>query len=112
MTDNGPAVVTPDKRSRLAQLHAQYVDAKAAADEAASRLKAITDGIKSELNSIAPEERRVQLVANGLPTLQLTYVERWTVDAKKLKDEDPTTYVRYARKSGTHQLRVIAGGDR
>jgi IMP cyclohydrolase len=109
-TSTEPLVVTAGLDSRLSQLHAEYAGAKAAADAATARLKGITDGIKAELNSMAPDERRVQLVTEGIPALQMTYAERWTVDAKRLKTEAPETYVRYAKKSGAWTLRTVAGG--
>ena len=110
-----PYVVTPNPGTRLEQLQAAYADAKAAADEAGSRLKLITDGIKAELVAQAPEgHTRIGLRGEHGPALQLTYSESWRIDATKLKAEDPVTYVRYAKKSGSWSLRAIgpsAGGD-
>jgi hypothetical protein len=40
--------------------------------------------------------------------LQVAYAERWTVDAKKLKAEQPETYVRYAKQGGAWSLRAVA----
>lgn len=96
---------------RLEQLHAAYTDAKANADQATKTLKAITDAIKVELTQAAPERRRIELVGLDGPALQLTYTESWRVDAKMLKAEEPETYVRYAKKSGSWTLALAKGGD-
>lgn len=114
MTDNATAepkyvVVQPDAGSRLEQLHAAYESAKAEADGAAERLKAITDGIKLELAKAAPEQPFVELVGPAGVVLQLTWSESWRVDSRKLKAEDPETYVRYAKKSGSWSLRRAGG---
>lgn len=99
--------VVADGDTRLAQLHASYADAKARADEAGKQLKAITDAIKVELNTAAPEETRVELRGEAGPPLALRYTERWTLDSKGLKAADPETYVRYARKSGSWSLTQV-----
>ena len=111
--DPGPRQVQPRSNSRLAALHAAYADAKAAVDAAGEQLKAITDAIKVELTAVDPNERRFELVpANGVQArpLQLTYVESWRVDSTKLKREDPETYVRYAKKSGSWRLAPAKSG--
>lgn len=108
--DEGEAyTVVADPDTRLAQLHASYADAKAKADEAGKQLKAITDAIKVELNTAAPEETRVELRGDAGPALVLRYSERWTLDSKKLKAENPETYVRYARKGGAWSLTQARG---
>lgn len=102
--------VTAEPGSRLEQLHEAYAGAKAAADETAKQLKAITDAIKLELTQAAPEgTAKVQLTGSA-PPLRLQWVESWRVDARRLKAEDPETYVRYAKKSGTWQLKTGSGG--
>ncbi len=101
-----PLQVTAPPGSRLEQLHAAYPDAKAAADAAAATLKAITDGIKLELNQAAPEERRLELRGPAGPPLRLTYTETWRFDSKTFKAADPETYVRYAKKSGSWTLKA------
>lgn len=107
MDEGEPYTVVADPDTRLAQLHASYADAKARADEAAKQLKAITDAIKVELNTAAPEETRVELRGDAGPGLVLRYTERWTLDSKKMKAEDPLTYVRYARKGGSWSLSQV-----
>lgn len=103
--------VAPAPDSRLAQLHAAYPDAKAAADDAAEKLAAIKDGIKAELAAAVPEgSTRIALTGEHGPALQLVYSERWSVDSRKLKREDPETYVRYARMSGAWTLSAPKGG--
>jgi hypothetical protein len=109
-----PRAVQPDPTSRLAQLHAAYADAKAAVDAAGDALKAITDAIKVELTSVDPNERRFELVpAHGVTAvpLRLTYTESWRLDSTRMKKEDPETYVRYAKKSGSWRLAPAKGGE-
>lgn len=95
--------------TKLAQLQAAYPDAKAAADAAAATLKAITDGIKFELSQAAPDQTRIELTGTAGPTLRLAYSERWTLDSKRMKAEDPETYVRFARKGGAWSLTKVKG---
>lgn len=108
----GAFAVEPAAETRLAQLHAAYADAKAAADAAAERLKTITDGIKAELAALAPEgTTRVDLGGAFGPTLRLAYAERVTFDSRKLKIDDPELYVRYAKFGGAWSLRAVTGGE-
>lgn len=100
-------VAQPD--TKLAILQAAYVDAKAKAEAAAADLKAITDGIKYELGQAAPEQTRIELTGPAGPTLRLAYSERWTLDSKRMKAEDPLTYVRYAKKGGAWSLTKVGG---
>lgn len=96
---------------RLAALHASYADAKAQADAAAERLAAIKDGIKAELAALAPEgSTKIALLGSDGPPLTLVHSESWRVDARKLKAEDPETYVRYAKKSESWTLAAAKGG--
>ena len=109
-TETAPYRVVAETGTRLEQLHAAYPEAKAAADAAAERLKGITDGIKLELSQAAPEgTAKVDLTSPDGPPMRLTYTESWRVDARKLKAEDPHTYVRFAKKSGAWSLKVVAG---
>lgn len=114
MNEQEPLTVTAPVGSRLEQLQASYAEAKAQADEAAARLKVVTDGIKAELSAAIAEtgDRRVDLVGGPGPALTMTYAESWRVDAKKLKAEAPETYVRFAKKSSSWTLRLAktAGG--
>lgn len=91
---------------RLEQLQGMYPHIKAKADAAAAELKAVVDGIKSELLNTAPEDAHsIELL--GVPRLRLTYVERWTLDTDKLKKENPVLYVKYARHGGSWTLRKV-----
>lgn len=93
--------------SRLEDLLARYEPLKAAAEEAASRFKDLTDAIKAEVTSANPGVTSLALGAGpGMPVLLLTWVEQWRVDSKRLKEESPVTYVRYAKKSGRWELRA------
>ena len=100
-----PVEVVPEAGSRLDQLLASYPDAKAAADAAAERLKTITDGIKAELGPTAGDRGAVAK-GHGV-ALSLAYVERWNVDTKRMKTENPSLYVEYARKGGSWRLAPV-----
>lgn len=103
------APIQPEQGSRLDDLLGMYAQLKPQADELATRLKVLTDAIKGELSAAAPGAQQVDVTHAALPTpLRLSYVERWTLDSKALKADDPATYVRYARKGGSWQLRGIA----
>lgn len=106
-------VVIAQSGTRLEQLHAQYEEAKAAADEATARLKFITDGIKTELVSSTPDQPKLELRGGegAARPLQLTWVESWRVDSTRLKRENPEVYVRYAVKGGSWRLSVARGDD-
>lgn len=104
-----PVVVTPQAGTRLEQLHASYEEAKAAKDEAETRLKGITDAIKAEVQQLAPGSERMEIRGDYGPALSMTYVESWRVDSKRMRAEDPETYVRYAVKQGTWKLEKSKG---
>lgn len=92
--------------SRLDDLLAVYAELKPRADELAGRLKTVTDAIKAELRAADETATRIDVEHPALPQpLRLTYVETWTLDTKRLKAEQPETYVTYARKGGSWQLR-------
>jgi hypothetical protein len=95
--------------SRLEDLLATYARLKPAADEAASRLKAVTDAIKVELTTAVPGVPKVDVAHESLAQpLRLSWVEKWDLDSKRMKAEDPATYVKWARKGGSWQLRGIS----
>lgn len=95
---------------RLSQLHAAYPEAKSRADAAAAELKAITDGIKLELQTLAPEEQKLALNGPDGPALTLVYSETWRFDSTRFKKEHAEEYVRYAKKSGSWTLKAVKGG--
>jgi hypothetical protein len=96
--------------NRLNDLLAAYAELKPAADESAARLKAVTDAIKHELRAADPSAAQFNLNHPALAQpLRVSYVERWDLDASRLKAEDPETYVRFARKGGSWQLRAVKG---
>jgi hypothetical protein len=109
-TEQPAAQVTAPPDSRLAQLQAMYPDLKAQAEAAAKALKDCTDGIKLELTTAAPGQQRVDLAGGPGPALQLTYVERWTIDSRRLKAEQPALYVTYAKQGGSWSLRTAQDG--
>jgi hypothetical protein len=95
---------------RLSQLHAAYAAAKTESDEAAARLKVVTDGIKLELLNLAPEERKLALSGPDGPTLTLTHSRSARFDSTKFKREDPETYASYAKFSDSWTLKAVKGG--
>lgn len=110
-TEQGPVRIPATANERLAQLHAAYDEAAAQYDAASSHFDAIKTGIKAELAALAPEgATRLALTGDHGPTLSLTHSESWRVDSRKLKAEDPETYVRFAKKSESWTLKVVSGG--
>lgn len=100
--------VTVTPGTRLEELMARYAALKAEAEGAAGRLKDLTDAIKAEATGAYPGVTALTLSGGpGLPSLALTWVESWRVDAKALKEADPRTYVTYAVKSGRWELRSL-----
>jgi len=110
-TDQQPETghVETQDGTRLQQLHETYTSLKATAEEVQTQLKAITDALKVELTNACPGATKIDLTGSA-PPLRLTYAESWRVDAKKLKREQPETYVRYAKKSGSWTLKAAPGG--
>lgn len=108
MTDTPPRVAV-QPGSRLDDLLAVYADLKPQVDELEKRLKTLTDAIKAELMNAAPGAERVDVAHAALvQPLRLSYVETWRLDSKTLKADDPETYVRYAVKGGSWQLRAVS----
>lgn len=100
-----PAVVVPERDSRLDQLAARFDALKARADETAAELKAVKDAIKTELAEQAGDDGEAVLRSPHLAApLRLHPVTSWRVDAKGLKAGDPQTYVRWAVQSTTWRL--------
>lgn len=97
---------------RLAVLYGAYPAAKAEADEAAKRLKAITDGIKLELTTQAPEGT-AKLELRGPQGVPLAL--RWQVtrrfDSKAFQTAYPAEYDRFRTASGSWVLAPIKSGD-
>ncbi|TCB97555.1 hypothetical protein E0H26_11595 [Micromonospora zingiberis] len=101
-------MITAKPGSRLDELLAAYAELKPAADEAAARLKTVTDAIKAELTEAAPGEQRIDVTHEALAQpLRLSYVESWRLNTKQLKAEAPEIYVRFAVKGGKWELRGI-----
>lgn len=108
-TSNDVVWASVQPGSRLDDLLAAYAELKPKADEAANRLKAVTDAIKSELQTAKPDARRIDVDHAALTQpLRLSYVESWRLDTKRLKAERPETYVTYASKGGKWELRGVS----
>jgi hypothetical protein len=113
MTEKAPPVsVTPDPGSRLEALHAEYDAVAPQAAEWEARLKAVKDAIKAESMAGVPEGTTAIKLTHwaGIYTpLRVIWVPRWDFDVKRLKTDDPATYVRYASLGGRWELRKAAG---
>lgn len=104
------------RAERLADLHARYADAKANADAANEALDALKSALKAELAQTAAltggeGATRIDLIGPDGPALRLTYVESWRIDSRRLKAQDPETWVRYAKQSGSWALKPLGGAD-
>ena len=104
------ARIVPENDSRLAQLLSLYPNLKTAADDAARQLKDVTDAIKAELAAAGQGSPRVEVHAHGLQSMALVHTERWTLDAKRMKAENPLLYVQYAKKGESWTLKPLAAG--
>ena len=85
--------------------------ARATEAEAKARAKQIGDAIKSEAVALAPENTRSIIIAGGpgIPDWHCHYVESWRLDTKRMKDDEPLTYVRFAVQSGTWKIDKAGG---
>ena len=101
--------ITPEPGSRLDDLLAEFAALKPQLDELTTRLDTVKAGIKAELAAAAPGHQQVDTTSEALAQpLRLSYVESWRLDAKRMKSEDPATYVRYAVKGGRWELRAVS----
>jgi hypothetical protein len=93
--------------SRLEELLAAYSTEKAAAEEAASRFKAVTDALKAEISAMAPgAEDAIASGAANLPKLRLSWRRAWHFKTDAFKAENPYLYVKYSQQSGHWELRA------
>lgn len=106
--DRQRQLISAQPGSRLEALLASYEAEKAASDEASARFRNVTDAIKAEATHLFPGATALTLAGGpGMPVLAITWVESWRVDTKAMKESDPLTYVRYAKKSGHWELRAL-----
>ena len=99
-TCNPVQVIQTGARAGLADLRAEYAEAEAEAKAAAERLAASKAKLKTALSEATNGALRSALHVPGYQPLTLTYGERWTVDSKALKAEQPLVYVQYAKLGG------------
>lgn len=100
-----PARVKPEPGSRLEQLAALHDELKAKAEQASQDYEAVKEAIKSELASAAPGSTKVVLESDELvKPLTMSHRTEWRIDSRKLKAEDPTTWVRYAKQVESWRL--------
>jgi hypothetical protein len=106
---NQPVVVTAEPGSRLEALLAEYERLKPLADAAAAQLKTLTDAIKLDATTAAPNAPTVDLTSPVLSTpLRVQAKTSWRLDTKRMKQEHPLLYVTYAYQSTAWELRQIA----
>lgn len=111
MTAPRISIVAAEPASRLEQLAAEYAIAKPAADAANARLDAVVEAIKVELTYAAPGATKVDFHAPAFTQpLRLQAKTQWRLDSKKLKENDPGTYARYAAQKTHWELRAAPGG--
>lgn len=107
-----PVMVQAPEGTRLEQLHATYATAKAEADDAAKRLKAVTDAIKLELTQAAPEgTAKIDLTGPAGPALRLSWTESTRFDSTRFKADHPDAFATYSKTSGTWRLAPAKGGE-
>lgn len=100
-------VITAQPGSRLEQLIASYGPLRAAAEEAAAHFEACKEAIKTEATAAGTSADYVVTGSPGLPALRVAYRRGWRLDTKRLKEEEPETYVRYAVETGRWELREV-----
>jgi hypothetical protein len=94
---------------QLEALRAEYAEAKAAADAAAERLKAVKAKLQTALTEATNGAYRASLHVPGYKPLNLTYVESWRLDTKALQAAQPAVYVEFAKRSGSWRLEESRG---
>ena len=107
-----PAVVVdvqPLEAPLLVEARARYAEAKEAADAAAETLKGATSKLKAAITEASGGAYRTVLNVPGFKPVNLTYVESWRIDTKRLKAEQPALYVDYAERSGAWRLEQSRG---
>ena len=103
--------ITPVPGSLLDELLSQQHAARAAADEAAGRVKALTDRIKAELTLAHPGVAGFEIAGTPhRPPLTMSWVQTIRLDTRAMKEQEPETYVRFALFGGRWELRPARGG--
>jgi hypothetical protein len=101
-------VTAADATDRLSQLAAMYDAAKDAYESAKEDFEQVQAALKAELTSITREGAPFQRYELDLPALArplaLTYVERTSLDTKRIKAEHPEIAESYTKTSGSWTL--------
>lgn len=105
-----PPILNYAGGSELEQLHAEYVEAKAAESAAKARAGAVVNRLKVALTQAFPDAQHMRLAGPGGPTLTLDAVTSWKFNSVKLKAADPELYVRYAYQQTAWVLKTVKGG--
>jgi hypothetical protein len=103
------SALPPD--ARILALYEAYPSAKAEADEAARRLKDITDGIKFELGTAAPGVDKIELRGpHGTPLRYARQITR-RFNTKRFQREQAEVYESYREPSESWVLAPIKAGE-
>ncbi len=114
MTENyvlpPPVQLTASPGTRLEELLAAYETAKAAKEEAVARFDAITDALKAEMATAAPQgstDITLSGQSPGLPRLHLMWTRPYRFETKRFRADHPGLYVRYEVRGGQWGLRQV-----
>jgi hypothetical protein len=98
----GAPLVTAEPDTELAQLAVEYDRLDAEVKAKTADLEALKARLKVALQERHPGESEVLLTAPGLvKPLKMWFQEKWTLDSKRLKNEAPEVWVRWAKKGGS-----------
>ncbi len=98
----GPPLVTAAPDTELAQLVAEYDRLDVEVKERTAELESVKARLKVALQEAHPGQSEVLLTAPGLvKPLKMWFQEKWSLDSKRLKNEAPEIWVRWAKKGGS-----------
>lgn len=98
-------------QQELVSLRAEHYAAEQEAKAATERLKAVKGKLQAKLSEATNGALRSALHVPGYKPVTLTYGERWTVDSKRLKAEQPVIYAGYAKLGSSWTLQESRGGQ-
>src|SRR5688500_9861453 len=98
----GPPLVTAAPDTELAPLVAEYDRLDVEVKERTAELESVRARLKVALQEQHPGQSEVLLTAPGLvKPLKMWFQEKWSLDSKRLKNEAPEIWVRWAKKGGS-----------
>jgi hypothetical protein len=96
-------------QQELAALRAEHYAAEQEFNAAKEKFEGLKAKLKTKLSEATNGALRSALHVPGYKPLTLTYGERWTVDSKRLKAEQPLVYVTYAKLGSNWTLQESRG---